>query len=79
LQGERLIAVHWMYRDVDTPIAVALKAKEQGGKSSQGGMEYQRELPVGDHMAHPRRLWLCGSREDNRRYAYVYDVAQIDR
>eukprot|EP00775_Hariotina_reticulata_P007661 gene7661-7864_t len=76
-QGTRMVAVHWMYRDLDTPIAVALKAKEQG-KAPQG-TEYQRELPVGGHMSHPRRLWLCGSMEDNRRYAYVYDVAQIDR
>jgi hypothetical protein len=34
-------------------------------------------LPVGGGDFARQRLWLCGSSEDNRRYAYSYDIENI--
>jgi hypothetical protein len=34
-------------------------------------------LPVAGDVC-PRRLWLCGSQEDNHRYTTYYDVDKID-
>ncbi|KAF8062783.1 CMT3 [Scenedesmus sp. PABB004] len=72
-QGERMFRIHWMYRDIDTPVAAAPKG---GGRA---GETVQRVLPTVGHLGHPRRLWLCGSEADNERYENCYPLESLDR
>lgn len=71
-QGERCVRLHWMYRAVDTPLAA-------GPKESTDKEPYVAQLPSGDHLIHPRMLWVCGSEEDNDRYNNCFPLASIDR
>eukprot|EP00878_Enallax_costatus_P043580 GHUV01051605.1.p1 GENE.GHUV01051605.1~~GHUV01051605.1.p1 ORF type:complete len:232 (+),score=29.78 GHUV01051605.1:468-1163(+) len=70
-KGEYMFKGHWFYEDIDTAIA----AKPRDQKYSNG----IPELPSGDHLGHPRQLWLCGSDSDNETYTNTYHIGVINK